>query len=129
MPVVVIFRRHYVHYHGENIFSLLGSNWNVPNIHSQSIFAIVLLTSSVDDSLLISSFLMLILMNKFMTMLGLFLRFVSGSSYAGANIKVDFNSQQAGFTKRPLVNTCSSHHHLSTSYMILKAFKLSLLMY
>ena len=89
----------------------------------------VLLTSSVDDSLLISSFLMLILMNKFMTMLGLFLRFVSGSSYAGANIKVDFNSQQAGFTKRPLANTCSSHLHLSTSYMILKEFKLSLLMY
>ena len=126
MPVVVIFRRHYIHYHGENIFSLLGSNWNVPSIHSQSI---VLFTSSVDDSLLISSFLMLILMNKFMTMLGLFLRFVSGSSYAGANIKVDFNSQQAGFTKRPLANTCSSHLHLSTSYMILKEFKLSLLMY
>ena len=83
----------------------------------------VLLTSSVDDSLLISSFLMLILMKKFMTMLGLFLRFVSGSSYAGANIKVDFNSQQAGFIKRPLANTCSSHLHLSTSYMILKEFK------
>ena len=54
MPVVVIFRRHYVHYHGENIFSLLRSNWNVPNIHSQSIFAI---SSIVDNSLLISSFL------------------------------------------------------------------------
>ena len=43
MPVV-IFRRHYVHYHRKNIFSLLCSNWNVPNIHSQSIFAI----SSID---------------------------------------------------------------------------------
>ena len=53
-------------------------------------------------------------------MLGLFLRFVSG---AGANIKVDFNSQQAGFTRRPLANTCSSHLHLSTSYMTLKEFK------
>ena len=50
------------------------------------------------------------------------LKLLSGSSYAGANIKVDFNSQQVGFTRRPLANTCSSHLHLSTSYMILKKF-------
>ena len=36
-------------------------------------------------------------------------RFISGSSYAGANIKVDF---KAGFTRRPLANTCSSHSSL-----------------
>jgi hypothetical protein len=56
-------------------------------------------------------------------MLGLFLRFTSGSSYAGPKIKVDFNSQEAGFKRSPLVNTCSPHLHLSTSYVTLKEFK------
>ena len=37
-----------------------------------------------------------------------------------ANIKVDF---KAGFTRTPLANTCSSHLHLSTSYMTLNEFK------
>lgn len=41
-------------------------------------------------------------------MLGLFLRFVSGSSYIGPKIKVDFNSQEAGFLRSPLANTCIS---------------------
>ena len=58
-------------------------------------------------------------------MLGLFLRFVCGSSYAGANIKVDF---KAGFTRTPLANSCSSHLHLSISYMLLKNSKLTLLL-
>ncbi len=49
-------------------------------------------------------------------MLGLFLRFVTGSSYAGPQIKVDFNSQEAGFKRSPSVNTCSPHLHLPTSY-------------
>lgn len=56
-------------------------------------------------------------------MLGLFLRFVSGSSYAGSEIKVDFNAQEAGFKRSPLANTCSPHLHLSTSYMSFTEFK------
>lgn len=56
-------------------------------------------------------------------MLRLFLRFVSGSSYVGPKIKVDFNSQEAGFKRSPLANTCSPHLHLSTSYITLTEFK------
>lgn len=56
-------------------------------------------------------------------MLGLFLRFISGSFYAGSPIKVDFHSQPAGFQRSPLANTCSPHLHLSRSYMSLTEFK------
>ena len=56
-------------------------------------------------------------------LLGLFLRFVSSSCYAGAKIKVDFNTQEAGFKRSPLANTCSPHLHLATSYVTLKEFK------
>ena len=55
-------------------------------------------------------------------MLGLFLRFVSGSSYAGPKIKVDFNSQEPGFKRSPQATTGSSHLHLSTTYATLKEF-------
>ena len=49
-------------------------------------------------------------------MLGLFLSFVSGSSYLGPKIKIGFNSQEPGFWRSPSANTCSPHLHLPTSY-------------
>ena len=49
-------------------------------------------------------------------MLGLFLSFVSGSSYLGPKIKIGFNSQKPGFWRSPSANTCSPHLHLPTSY-------------
>ncbi len=55
--------------------------------------------------------------------LGLFLRFVSGSSYIWQKIKVVFNAQEPGFTRSPLANTCSPHLHLPTSYVSFSEFK------
>ena len=56
-------------------------------------------------------------------MLGLFLSFVSGSSYLGPKIKIGFNSQEHGFRRSPSVNTCSPHLHLPTSYASFTEFK------
>ena len=49
-------------------------------------------------------------------MLGLFLSFVSVSSYLGPKIKIGFNSQEPGFWRSPSVNTCFPYLHLPTSY-------------
>ena len=56
-------------------------------------------------------------------MLGLFLSFVSGSSYLGPKIKIGFNSQEPGFWRSPSANTCSPHLHLPTSYASFTEFK------
>lgn len=53
----------------------------------------------------------------------LFLRFITGSPYIGSRIKVGFNAQEAGFVRRPMVNTCSPHLHLPTSYVSFSEFK------
>ena len=45
------------------------------------------------------------------------------SQEIGSNIKVGFNAQDAGFLRRPLVNTCSPHLHLPTSYASFSEFK------
>ena len=60
-------------------------------------------------------------------LLGIFLRFITGSPYIGSNIKVGFNAQDAGFLRRPLVNTCSPHLHLPTSFSEFKNEFLSIL--
>ena len=56
--------------------------------------------------------------------LGLFLRFVTGSSLmTSVSIKVTFNSTPSGYTRSPGANTCSSTLILLTSYQSFTEFK------